>query len=162
MGSPHARAERARQALCRNMTSLEAPLVIPGDERDRIGRRQRHALDDQLGEPGGQIASAVLLPASHERPRAVVVDERRPCLCEGQSTPDALGAPFDRPGPRCAATGAAGRPDPNEQPATSFAQRPLRQPADTAARGQQDRERHHPPTVGLDLSRNRAGFVPGL
>jgi hypothetical protein len=142
------------------VTSLEASFAIARDERDCIGVRRRHALDDQLGEPVGEITPTLLLPARYECPRTVVVDERRTSLCEGEATPDALDAPFDRPGPGRTAAGAPGRPDPNEHAPTPFAESRPRQSADTAARWQQDRERRHSPTVRPDLSRRRDRFVP--
>lgn len=82
------------------MTPLQRAVAVAGNEAHRIDGGARHGLDDELRGDQREVASPPLLPGTHERAGAIVVDERSPRGGEAESAPRALRTATQRPGAR--------------------------------------------------------------
>ena len=87
-----------REVLGGVVTAFQAPIGVGGDEGQRVDRRSRHGLADELGSERGEGAQATLLPGSDEQPSAVVIRDGGAGVREGKPTSAAFLATCYRPG----------------------------------------------------------------
>ena len=94
--------ELASERFGRVLPSLQAPLRVARDERERVDGRARHDLGDERGELAGERPQAALLPAGDERAGRPFVGDGGTGRREGEPPPLALAAAGDRPDGGCA------------------------------------------------------------
>lgn len=117
------------------VAALERPLAVGGHERDRIDRRPREHLGDELGREPGEAAATALLPLADESLRRLVVDDRGPSRGEREPPSGALRAARYGPGARRAAARAERRREPVQGATAALAERLAAAAADGTALG---------------------------
>ena len=152
--------ELAGEPPRRHLPAAPGPLGIAGDWHEAVHLRTGHHVRDERRSLTGEDAPAALLPRTHERPRAAVVDEGRTRLRERQPPPRALRTALHRPGPRRPAARTDGRRQPGQPLAARSAESVPRCETDGAALGEEHVEHAHDSRLGLEQSRLRVDLVP--
>lgn len=134
---PPAEAELEGESLGRMMAALEDPVSVRWHEDERLDRRWRQRLCDQVGCGCGELPDPPLLPGGDQSRSSTVVPDRGPSGGKREAPSAALAAALDGPRRRRAAPGAERAVQPRKRCATRRAEWLAGAGADGAALWQQ-------------------------